>query len=366
MLRVGKKKVKITEERRIKISDSKDICLNILTLYFRIMANHYVNPQATYIGVNEDGGVNVTQMDNNQMAAAQMQCHHDDDQANHHQMGSNNHGYHHHGGNQHGNQMGAPVREEQPIPHEELMNEFVHPSIFTSGGVLINFLNHNCPDSATIIGGIRMRSAEIQRVPSLLSQYYSAIKTHAAYALQKHMVRSQSALGLNEAITVDDFSLTFMLGSLSEEGISTHPYGRKEGPLHYCYFANFIKPKALGYTHDGKLDSCYIINAYVHLNEAGKRRNAVVKKTVSEKRKIEEPKPQSNPAQVNAKKPKFQKRPNQQQAPELDAVKDSISRIEKQVMKLNLPGKSAYPDLPETALPVWPPTDAHPEMPSGL
>jgi hypothetical protein len=80
------------------------------------MANHYVNPQATYIGVNEDGGVNVTQMDNNQMAAAQMQCHHDDDQANHHQMGSGNHGYHHHGGNQHGNHVGATVREEQPIP----------------------------------------------------------------------------------------------------------------------------------------------------------------------------------------------------------------------------------------------------------
>ena len=340
------------------------------------MATQYVTLQATYVD-SDDNGANAqpgNHLDNGQMVHHQHQMV-DNGQNHHHQMAVNYHQnphpqpmengsqYYQHGGNQHHDHV--EHLKMSTIPKDELMNEFIHPSIFTDGGVLVNFLNHNCPDSATVIGGIRMKTREIERVPLLLSQYYSAIKTHAAYALQKHMVRSQSALGLSEVITVDDFSLTFMLGSISQEALDSHPYSRKEGPLHYCYFPNLVKQMTLGYTQEGKPDTCYLINAYVHLLDESKRRNAVIKKK-NKRKQEEEPKTQQPaPGPSANKKPKFQKKPFQQ-PPELASVKDSISRIEKQVMKLNLPGQPAYPQLPESPAAVWPSVDASPPWPENL
>ncbi len=310
------------------------------------MATHYTELEATYMGTeSETAGGDITE-DNSGNDDA-----HTDRMRN------------------------LALKEDSPqvIPKCELECEFIHPSIFINGGVLVNFINHNSPDSATVIGSIRLKTSEIQRVPRLLSQYYQSVKAHAAYALQKHLEMTQSTLGVDEVITLDDFSLTFMLSSVSDEAKRHHPYGRNEGPLYYCLFSEYTRLSTIGYTIDNKPATCYLINAYIHLNEAAKRRNAVLKKKRSAeekpqiKKEKDEPESYKNqqPGPSAAKKFKYQKKAPQTQ-PELTAMQDSISRIEKQVTKLNLPGKSAYPAMPTAPAFTWPTPDAMPPMPEGL
>ena len=265
------------------------------------------------------------------------------------------------------------------IPDDELVCEFVHPTLIKNHGIMINFVNHNCPDAATIIGGIRMRSDEIVRIPMLMSRHQTSIKAQAAYFLQKHLSRCQSALGVNEVITVDDLSLSFMVASLSATGMKLHPSGRNEGPLHFCLFSNLVEPAILGYASDGTPISSYVINAYVHLLDQTRRRGAVVRKAEEEKKRMEMAKKadaESTPSA--AKKPKFQGymtggyqgpkwvNPGQSQAStqELKEVTQSIKTLVTEVKQLRLPIPQ-YPALPDTQL-QWPPAEATPAMPEDL
>ena len=256
------------------------------------------------------------------------------------------------------------------IPEEELLCDFVHPTMFKKQGVMINFINHNCPDSATIIGGIRMKTTEIIRVPALLARHYTSLKMQASHFLQKHLLRCQNALGCNEPITVDDFSLSFMVASLSPAGFKLHPSGRNEGPLHFCLYSGLVEMVNLGYADDGTPMGCYVINAYVHLMEPTRRRTTVLKKAAEDKKRTEAKASQSQgdgyyPA---AKKQKFvPKKPLMPGAPtqEFNELKQSISRIERNVKQLNLPTPK-YPDLPERPDIKWPPTEAGPQMPEDL
>ena len=267
--------------------------------------------------------------------------------------------------------------QDQPtngIPDDELIGEFVHPSMVRHKGVMINFINHNCPDSATVIGGIRMRTGEIARVPTLLSRHYQSIKVQASHLLQKHLHRCQSTLGVTESITVDDFSLSFMLASVSEAGRRLHPSGRNEGPLHFCLFAGLVELVPLGYEEDGGRLDCYVINAYIHLLDAPRRRTAALKKIEDEKKKkVEIAKKQETVFSPSGpKKPKFQQtfqqmppwKNVQPAAQDLGDIKQSINSLTRKVDKLNLP--VSYPALPESIPVPWPPADNAPSMPEDL
>ena len=262
----------------------------------------------------------------------------------------------------------VPHTPSSYLPADELVCEFIHNSMVTKQGVMINFINHNCPDSATIIGGIRLRSDEIARIPAIIARHFHSIKLQAAHFLQKHFDHTQSALGLTETITVDDFSLSFMLASVSDLGRSLHPYGRNEGPLHFCLFPKLCKLIPIGVTHEGEIVDCHVINAYVHLNDPARRKNPVLKKKEEDrKRKKEQPEVAKPTQDSMAKKQKFQ--PKKPSTPEISTtdikdIRNTVHQLAKEVKQLNLP-VPPYPALPATSV-KWPPVNDEPPLPEDL
>ncbi len=271
---------------------------------------------------------------------------------------------------------GVPTTPSSYLPVEELTCDFIHTSMVTKTGVMINFINHNCPDSATVIGGIRLRSDEIARIPAIIARHFTSIKTQAAHFLQKHLNRCQSALGITETITVDDFSLSFMLASVSDIGKSLHPTNRNEGPLHFCLFPKLCQLTPIGITQEGDVIDCYVINAYIHLMDAARRKNAVLKRKHEEDEKKEQAAAQAAKAKsaptspAPPKKVKFQMKRSTSSSQvntnegDLKDIKDTVRQLAKEVKQLNLPTPK-YPELPSAPL-VWPPVDEAPALPEEL
>lgn len=262
----------------------------------------------------------------------------------------------------------VPHTPSSYLPVDELVCEFIHTSMVTKQGVMINFINHNCPDSATVIGGIRLRSDEIARIPAIIARHFQSIKVQAAHFLQQHLNRSQSALGVLETITVDDFSLSFMLASVSEIGRSLHPYNRNEGPLHFCLFPKLCKLTPIGITQEGEIVDCYVVNAYIHLLDAGRRKNSVLKKAEEDrKRKKDQPDAIKPATDSPAKKQKFLPKKPTPVGPSTSDIKDirnTVHQLAKEVKQLNLP-TPPYPALPATTL-NWPPVTDVPTLPEDL
>ena len=280
------------------------------------------------------------------------------------------------------------IREAPPCQHdfnEELICEFVHPTMVRNPGILVNFINHNCPDSATIIGGIRLKTTDIAHLPALIAKHNQTVKIQAAHALQRHLARCHSALGATENVGVDDFSLSFMLASLSPRGLALHPNGRNEGPMHYCIFPGLVDPVTLVFDDNGDPINTYVVNAYIHLLDGSRRRKNVIKKHEEDQKKIAyanaEAKLKALDASkaTQAEKPSAAKKPrtqnNQMQnrrppqaafaQPELKQMQSQLSTLVKEVKQLNLPGPS-YPSLPELKPIPWPPVDHQPEMPDDM
>lgn len=168
-----------------------------------------------------------------------------------------------------------------PLTLEEMQG--VDPSFACNDGIVIQFINNNSVDAATIIGGVRLEERDIRKIPAYLFKYEDIFRIHAIRYLQRHMIKTQCCAGLGEKLTSDDYSLSFMVANLSDEAMNLHPTGRKEGPLHLCWSPNLIR-EVPWYRPDGTLGMTRVINAYIHLVESPRRRSALLQKKDEEKK----------------------------------------------------------------------------------
>jgi len=173
-------------------------------------------------------------------------------------------------------------RSSSPDPRRRTMRTaatkgYVHPSMYECTGIIVNFINHAGSDMCSVIGGVRLSISEISQLPEYLVANIGKVKTHAVSQLQTHLVRSQSALGLNEKLTLDDFSITFTVASITEEAAFLNPNTRGEGPMWMCHFPALTKMVTLDST-PGEEDYAYVVNAYINLVHPNQRRRLVAEK----------------------------------------------------------------------------------------
>jgi hypothetical protein len=135
---------------------------------------------------------------------------------------------------------------------------------------------------------LRLKLADITRIPAYLSRNKSNVRLVASQMMERHLRDCQCPAGLGEVLSPDDFSLTFMVASLTPRGMQLHPFRRNEGPLGYCAFPGLVEPVFLRHMEDGTNDYAYVINVYVHLLEAGKRRCALSQRNQIEARRAVE------------------------------------------------------------------------------
>jgi len=278
----------------------------------------------------------------------------------------------------------------------EVMCAYVDASLYQQTGVVLQFVNSNQPDSATIIGGMRLKIKEIRKVPAYLAKYRQRIKMHAIATLQRHFLETQCPAGVTETLCPDDYSISYMVASLSDAGRRLNPSGRNEGPLFYLLYPALVEERYLYLETDGTPSSSHVINVYIHLNEAVRRRTAVLKRHQGEVKKKESAakalahkKPRMGAlyrnqggqnqsqilqaamstlaAEVRQLRPQAPANPNQKNGPAV-AVGMSANNARRLAEDVNNNrnrphNTNQYPAPPAAAPLIWPPVKPLPEMP---
>ena len=162
----------------------------------------------------------------------------------------------------------------------------VDDSFHDKKGIIIQFLNSSCPGTPSVIGGIRINLEDIKQVPLYLQQNRDLIKQHAAKVLLDHWRDLNYGIGCNETISIDDFGLTFTVGSVAHNALKINPQQKNEGPLFYCHFPALVEPHVIVHTDwgtqtEGK--AVHFINGYISLLPPHQRRNVLMRKDREDK-----------------------------------------------------------------------------------
>lgn len=165
---------------------------------------------------------------------------------------------------------------------KDLVCEMICRTHFRSQGVLVQFINSNCPDSASVIGGMQLPVTDIFRLPAYVCRHRQLIKLHAIEALKSHFRETLCGAGVGEALGPDDYSISFMMASVSEVGRNLHPFKRNEGPMFFCIYPAFLEEVYMYLASDGTQVTGHVMNAYIHLLPASQRRPMMVKRLKEE------------------------------------------------------------------------------------
>ncbi len=276
-------------------------------------------------------------------------------------------------------------------------SQTVDDSFHEKTGMIIQILNSHCPGSPLVIGGIRINLNDINQVPRYLEQNRALIKQHAAKVLLDHWITLNYGMGCNEGITVDDFGLTFSIGSVSPLAIKMNPHQRPEGPLFFCHFPALVEPQVLEHS-DWNTNTngvtVHVINAYISLLPPHQRRNIILRKEREDKAAasaVAAATPQTRTTQVTLQPTGYtgtipkKSRPNPHPIasgsgtrpapyparPQPTYISDNavlreemghlhalINRVQSQMVPT--------PALPTPRTPVWPRQNQGPDLPDGL
>ena len=247
------------------------------------------------------------------------------------------------------------------LSNDEVLCDFVHPSLYEKKGIVVQFINQNCSDAATVIGGVRIGLRDVRRLPAYLAKHGAKVKEHGIKFLDRHLKATQSTIGLNETLSEADYSLSYMMASLSEAGRALHPTGRNEGPLFYCLLPALLEETFFHYNEDESHNSSFIVNAYIHLNEAHRRRNVVKNKATEQGKRADGAARVSMP--TPSKKPRMSPF-----RPDFHSMASNLNTLTAEVRQLRAPPPPppAFPPLPEHRPLVWPPATPLPELPDDL
>lgn len=256
------------------------------------------------------------------------------------------------------------VAETGEVSHEDI----VDPSLRGNDGIIIQFVNTNCLDSASIIGAVRTPVRELSGFPAYLSQHRPMIKVHAVAALQRHLISCQSPTGAGETdLTIDDFSLSFMVASVSDDCARLNPSGRREAGMWICAYPWLAKQVDLDLIDPLDSESpnrTYVVNCYVHLLDQNRRRRFALQKAKEEgekeKRKIAVPaakqqKQGNQPALQQSSKPNQANvggKTRRELQQELDAARQVIQGLagSRSGPVVAVDGQPLFPALPAPAV----------------
>ena len=262
------------------------------------------------------------------------------------------------------------------LTEEELRSDLVDSSILQKNGTIVQFINTSCAGSSSVIGGIRINLQEIRKAPAYLSRNRRLIKQHAVRALTQHYQEMNFGLGAAEALTLDDYGMSFTVASVTHQGALMNPGKRQEGPMFFCHFPNLVDPIVLSHADWGvNVEGCavHFINAYINILPQHQRRNFLIAKDKEDKaaaKAARESPSSSGPAKKSkasppSTSPSTSKGASKQQNPESAALREEIARLKVLTARLQqqlLPS----PPLPATRPIVWPNPNQGPDLPDDM
>jgi hypothetical protein len=180
-----------------------------------------------------------------------------------------------------------PLSHYGDLHQSDFVSDYFDPSVFTNDGVMFNFINLNCANAATIIGSSRSTEKNYLKIIGYITQYEQMIKLKAVQRLQFHLGRTQCGAGVGETISMDDYSISFMLGSLSAEAKEAHPFSRQEAPISWIALPGMVSEYTWFRNKDGTPNKSALVNVYIQLLEPAKRLGPCLRKEEENKKMAE-------------------------------------------------------------------------------
>jgi len=257
---------------------------------------------------------------------------------------------------------------------------YLDKSMLDHNGVIINFINLPMSENATCIGGIRLPfEGHISMFPSYLERQENVLKLHAIERLRDHMIRTQQPHGCAESLVPEDYSCSFTLATVTEEAMAVFGQGRREGPIFLCAYPSQLQPIQM--QRHGELavlmDPVHVVNCYVHLRDAPRRRRCVIKKHHQDLELAKKREEERKEVQPPEKKGKYQPTPeptktgwkskaDRRKSQQPLTTRDFISLMDESTQRLAEAAASAaisatkrdlkpehFPPVKQTAPPVW-------------
>jgi hypothetical protein len=245
--------------------------------------------------------------------------------------------------------------QQLKLKKSEVVCDFISEDMVRQTGTILQFVNLNATGMATMIGGTRIALADIRKVPAYLARNKEIIRQHAVAALTQHYIDAQCPSGVLETLCYDDYSITFSLATVSEEGKRYNPLGRWEGPLFYAAFDNLNEPATL-FVGETSI-AAHIVNVYIALMDPTKRRSAVAKRARDDNagdRIAADRTAANNVNRSNYRKPEWTEKRDD------DKFKNAVISLMESQKRQNAVDPQSYPPLPSGSAPDWPRTGRAP------
>jgi hypothetical protein len=244
----------------------------------------------------------------------------------------------------------------------------VDASIYKKRGIVIQFVNTNTSGSSSMIGGIRLAIDDIRKVPRHLMTHYDSIRNYGVVLLGKHLTSTNCNVGVLEALSNEDYGLTFTVASLSSLGKRLNPNRRNEGPLFYCAYEGLVEPMFLNQVAENLVDQAYFFNAYIYLLPHYQRRTLSLRHAHEGLPQSVDPNPPKKqrmgtfvpPPRAPYQQGGYSRDSREQRGPPADQLKlqDQVVTLQKEMKKMQSQAIPT-PPLPKTKPLQWPPTSRY-------
>lgn len=172
---------------------------------------------------------------------------------------------------------------QPPSPSKYVNNDFAHESHFINQGAIIQVRTNQCNDAAEVIGAIRIPVSDHLDIMGYITENRPMLKDIAIGMLKSHMRACNHHISINEDIANEDYSESYSVASVTASASLMNATSRNEGgmwmlmyPTYLCaQRADILDPR----THRSIVESWqYLINLFIHLNEAGRRGTTVLRR----------------------------------------------------------------------------------------
>ena len=257
-----------------------------------------------------------------------------------------------------------------PMAHQQYVApptapEFAEDSFWEKDGLVLIFQCTNIGNASVYMGATRTNVKDAARIPNYLMRNKAAIKMKAIELFKTHRIQTQWGVAADEKMSVDDFGISFMAASLTQEAYKANANRRNEGPILMYFVPHFLREWVFTGTPrpDGTPNRGHVVNVYLTCNSKGTRYNAVVE--AGAKKAEEEELQRADPSYRGGKRPNLEMRElfrlkREREAEQERELKEGLLRSQQKVLdRLDRVEAAAVhinnPALPRTA-PQWVPT----------
>ena len=161
------------------------------------------------------------------------------------------------------------------LKQKDIICDHLDSAMLNKKGIIFQYLNSNSSGSTTMIGVTRISLTDPRKIPSYVTRHVQVIRQHAVIALQRHMQLTQCATGALETLCPEDYSISFSWASVTDAGRALTQNQKPDLALGYAVCEEYVAP-VLASRYDPH--PVCVLNVFIQLLEASRRRTAVIKK----------------------------------------------------------------------------------------